>query len=98
MIAVWLQILIGISIPCILTVGWWLVMGRSQKKTILLELGFIFGAFGLIVQTSRSVYYFANGHYPVDIGVPLWMAKDLAICLFIAHFARHPYEQADGQD
>lgn len=97
MIGVWLQLLIGISIPCILTVLWWLVRGRSKKKRILLELAFIFGAFGLIVQTSRSIYYFAHGHYPVDVGVPLWMTKDIAICLFIAHFAREPYEQLGGQ-
>ena len=97
MIGVWLQILIGISIPCILTVFWWLVKGRSQKKRILLELAFIFGAFGLIVQTVRSVFFFSHGHYPVDVGIPLWMTKDLSICLFIAHFAREPYEQLGEQ-
>jgi len=97
MIAFWLQLLIGVSVPCILTVIWWMIKGKSKKKRILLELAFIFGVFGLIVQTSRSIYYFAHGHYPVDVGVPLWMTKDLAICLFIAHFAREPYEQLGGQ-
>lgn len=87
MIGFWLQLLIGVSIPSILTVIWWMLNGRSKKKRILLELAFIFGVFGLIVQTSRSIYYFAHGHYPVDVGVPLWMTKDLSICLFVAHFA-----------
>lgn len=87
MIAVWLEILIAISIPSILTVFWWMFKGQSQQKRKILEAAFIFGVFGLIVQTSRSIFYFYHGHYPVDVGVPLWMTKDISICLFVAHFA-----------
>lgn len=88
MIGIWLWFLIGLSIPAIVTVCWWMFKGQSKEKRILLELAFIFGAFGLIVQTARSIYYFSHGRYPTDVGIPLWMTKDIAICFFVAHFAR----------
>lgn len=93
MIAIWLALLIGISVPAICMVFYWMFIGRSRKNRKLIETAFILGVFGLIVQTSRSIYYFSHGHYPVDVGVPLWMTKDIAICLFVAHFARSKDEQ-----
>lgn len=93
MISLWLSLLIGMSVPAICLVFYWLFKGQSKEHRRLVEAAFILGAFGLIVQTSRSIYYFSHGHYPVDIGVPLWMTKDIAICLFVAHFARSKDEQ-----
>jgi hypothetical protein len=92
MISLWLGFLIGVSVPSVLMVCWWMFNGASRQKRILLELAFILGAFGLIVQTSRSLFYFSHGHYPVDVGIPLWMTKDIAICLFVAHFAKNGEE------
>lgn len=97
MIALWLKAVIVISIPAVLFVLWWFVFGKREEKRILRELALTFAAFGLTVQTFRSVYFFEHGHYPVDIGWPMWVTKDIALCLFIAFVCQLMLERRNAE-
>ncbi len=97
MIAVWLKVIIVLSIPAICFVFWWFVFGKREEKRILRELALTFGAFGLSVQTFRSLYFFEHGIYPIDVGWPMWATKDISICLFIAFVFQIMWERRNAE-
>lgn len=93
----WLIVLIAFAVPAVCFVFWWFIFGKRDDKRVLRELALFFGAYGLIVQTIRSLYYMEFGHYPVDIGWPQWGSKDISICLFIAFVCQLMWERRNAE-
>lgn len=97
MVTLFLQAAIIPSIIAIFFVLWWFVFGKREEKRILRELALTFAAFGLAVQTFRSIYFFNHGMYPPDVGWPMWITKDIALLLFISFVCQLMLERRDAE-
>lgn len=93
LVGLWLSVIIIVSIPSII-VGSYITMKYPLldylKDTFLskmFKIGLSLGMIGLCVQTYRSVYYFQEGKYPVDVYFPTWATKDIGFCLIICSLA-----------
>jgi type II secretory pathway component PulF len=53
----------------------------------MLKVGFAFMVFGLVVQLTRTSYFLQHGSYPVDVGFPLWITKDIGASILIFYYA-----------
>jgi hypothetical protein len=86
MLAFWL-IVTGVMGVVAVLVAVVVIFPRDNDLHKLLKIGIAFGVFGLLIQVIRTSHYMEFGSYPVDIGVPLWAAKDVALSLIVYYFA-----------
>lgn len=86
MIGYWLALLMLLSIPMIAMLFISIMQHKLNDEHPITKIGLILLTAGLIVQLSRSLHFFHYGRYPTDVGVPLWLAKDLGACLLIFYF------------
>lgn len=86
MIGYWLALLLVLSIPMIGMVFISILQNKLNDEHPITKVGLILLTAGLIVQLSRTIHFFHYGKYPIDVGVPLWLAKDLGACMLIFYF------------
>lgn len=86
MLAFWLIVTGVMGIVAVLIAVFVVFLGQNDLHP-LLKTAIVFGVFGLLVQVIRTIHYFEFGNYPVDIGVPLWAAKDIGFSLIVYYYA-----------
>jgi hypothetical protein len=68
-------VLIGAALPHI------------KNEDALIKWGAIIACFGLLGQVLRNIQFLVTGHSPHDAELPLWMLKDLGLCVMIFGYA-----------
>lgn len=59
-------------------------------EDLLIRVGAMLAAFGLLGQVLRNFEYLLTGNSLSDAQLPLWMLKDLGLCLMILGYAMRP--------
>jgi hypothetical protein len=86
MLAFWL-ILTGVIGVFAVLVALLIIFPSDNSLHPMLKVAIVCGVFGLLVQVIRTSHYLEFGSYPVDIGVPLWAAKDIGFSLIVYYYA-----------
>ena len=68
-------VLIGAALPHI------------KNEDVLIKWGAIIACFGLVGQVLRNIQFLVTGYSPHDAEIPLWMLKDLGLCVMIFGYA-----------
>ena len=85
--AIWLGAVLVVEAIAILVAFWYLFMGNNQSLHPVLKVAVAFMVFGIAIQCFRTVHFFEFGRYPVDKYFPLWVTKDIGICIAIYYYA-----------
>jgi len=86
-VAIWLTIMLVASLVFIVIAFVFVFLRDNEGMHILQKIGFASLVFVLVVQCVRSLHYLQHGSYPVDVYFPMWITKDIGICILIYYYA-----------
>ena len=100
-LAMWLGLMLAVSSVFIVIAFVFVFVRQNESMHILQKIGFASLVFGLVVQCLRTLHFFEHGFYPIDRYFPLWITKDIGICVLIYYYSFiHPKrnQNADSSD
>lgn len=86
-VAIWLGVVLVVEAIAILVFVSKVLFDDDDDLHPLLKTGLLFMVFGIAIQCIRTIHYFQFGAYPVDNYFPLWVTKDIGICIVVYFYA-----------
>lgn len=86
-VAIWLTIVLAVEFAAVGIAFHYVFAQHDAHLHIMQKIGFALAVFGLVVQIVRSMHYLEHGFYPVDKIFPMWVTKDIGICVLIYYYS-----------
>jgi hypothetical protein len=86
-VAIWLGVVLVVETIAILVFIFKVLFEEDDGLHPVLKTGLLFMVFGIAIQCIRTIHYFQFGAYPVDQFFPLWVTKDIGICISVYYYA-----------
>jgi hypothetical protein len=86
-VAIWLGVVLVVEAIAILVFVSKVLFDDDDDLHPILKTGLLFMVFGIAIQCIRTIHYFQFGAYPVDNYFPLWVTKDIGICIVVYFYA-----------